>query len=223
MTSVQARNAVDAAPAMPGTRIVLLDAARGVALVAMAIFHAAWDMAFLGLADIDPANDPGWKWFARLIAASFLAIAGASLVLATRQRLDWPVQIRRIAKIAAAAALVTLATWIALPQNYVWFGILHHIAIASLIALPLARAPLILSALLAWRPSPCPASSATRCSMRRGCTGSASIATCCPRSTTFPCCHGWAACWRASSRCALRWHGRQTGWDGRRAGASGWS
>jgi uncharacterized membrane protein len=149
MSSVQARQSLDAAPAMPGSRILLLDAARGVALVAMAIFHSAWDMAFLGLADIDPANDPGWKWFARIIAASFLAIAGASLALSTHERLDWPVQLRRIAMIAAAAALVTLATWIALPRNYVWFGILHHIALASLIALPLARAPLVLPALLA--------------------------------------------------------------------------
>jgi uncharacterized membrane protein len=137
----------DAERAAP--RIHLLDMARGVALVAMAVFHSAWDMAFLGLANIDPANDPGWKWFARLIAASFLAITGASLVLATRERLDWPLQLRRVGKIAAAAALVTLATYVALPRNYVWFGILHHIALASLIALPLTRAPLVVPAVLA--------------------------------------------------------------------------
>jgi uncharacterized membrane protein len=149
MSSVQAPNAPDAAMRGSATRMVWLDAARGAALIAMAIFHSAWDMAFLGLADIDPANDPGWKWFARLIAGSFLAITGASLVLATRERLDWPRQLRRVAKIAAAAALVTLATSIALPRNYVWFGILHHIALASLIALPLARAPLAVPAGLA--------------------------------------------------------------------------
>ena len=145
MTDIRRQGGAGPAPA----RMPFLDMARGLALIAMAVFHSAWDMAFLGLADIDPANDAGWKWFARLIAGSFLAITGASLVLATRDGLDWPRQLRRVAKIAAAAALVTLATFIALPRNYVWFGILHHIALASLIALPLTRAPLAVPAGLA--------------------------------------------------------------------------
>ena len=43
--------------------------------------------------------------------------------------------------LAAAAALVTLGTWLVFPGAYVFFGILHCIAAASLAGLMLLRAP----------------------------------------------------------------------------------
>jgi uncharacterized membrane protein len=118
-----------------------LDAARGLAVLAMVVFHVIWDLAHFGYA---PATLP-WsapvKIFGHSIAFAFLFIAGVALVLANRGHMRWPAFWRRFALIAAAAALVTAGTYALFPTSYVFFGILHCIAVASLIAVPFLFAP----------------------------------------------------------------------------------
>jgi uncharacterized membrane protein len=134
-------------------RLVAVDALRGGALIAMIVYHLAWDLSFLGLVEVDIAAEPGWSVFARLVAASFLILVGVSLELARRGGASWRRRLRRIALIALAAAAVSLATHIALPGQGVSFGILHCIALSSLIAGALHRLPswlLALGAAAAW-------------------------------------------------------------------------
>ncbi len=50
--------------------------------------------------------------------------------------------LRRLGLIAGAALLVTVATWLALSRGFIFFGILHCIAVSSLVALPFLRLPL---------------------------------------------------------------------------------
>lgn len=122
-------------------RIELLDLARGIALLAMFVYHFAYDLSFFRLIRVDVVSDPGWRLFARLIAGSFLAIVGFSLILATRNGLNRKAYAKRFAMVAGAALLVTIGTWFAIPENFIFFGILHHIALASLLALPFLRLP----------------------------------------------------------------------------------
>ncbi|MFO1104161.1 MAG: heparan-alpha-glucosaminide N-acetyltransferase [Methylocystis sp.] len=126
---------------MSQTRWQALDAARGLAVLAMVVFHLIWDLAHFGYA---PANLP-WsapvKIFGHSIAFAFLFIAGVALVLAHRDHMRWPAFWRRFAIIVAAAALVTAGTYVAFPKAFVFFGILHCIALASLIAVPFLLAP----------------------------------------------------------------------------------
>ena len=114
-------------------RIELLDLARGTALLAMFVYHFAYDLSFFRLIRVDVVSDPGWRLFARLIAGSFLAIVGFSLILATRNGLNRKAYAKRFAMVAGAALLVTIGTWFAIPENFIFFGILHHIALASLL------------------------------------------------------------------------------------------
>lgn len=127
----------------PSRRIELIDLARGIALIAMFVFHFAWDLSLFRLIDVDIALEPGWRWFARCIAGSFLVLVGFSLVLATRNGINRKAYLRRLGLVAGAAALVTLGTWFALPHAYIFFGILHHIALASVLALPFLRLPVL--------------------------------------------------------------------------------
>jgi uncharacterized membrane protein len=126
-----------AAPA----RIIILDAARGTAIIAMAAFHLIWDLGNFGYIDRDFPYSPSVKLFGHAIATAFLFIVGVSLVVARARgsgpRAFW----RRFFVIAGAAGLVSLGTYIAFPQAFVFFGILHCIALASLLAAPLLPAP----------------------------------------------------------------------------------
>ncbi|MCU0832076.1 MAG: DUF1624 domain-containing protein [Rhizobiaceae bacterium] len=128
----------------PRNRFPLLDVLRGVALVAMAIYHFTWDLELFGYLAPATATTGALKWFARAIAASFLLIAGFSLVLAATPTLEWRGFLLRLAKLVAAAAAITAATLYAFPDSVITFGILHHIAFASLVGLAFLRAPVAL-------------------------------------------------------------------------------
>ncbi len=132
------------APERPASsrRLMLLDVARGAALVAMFVYHFTWDLRFFGLTDADVIGDPRWRWFARGIAATFLFLVGIGLVLAHGDGLRQGPFLRRLALIAGAAALVTVGTYAAMPDGTIWFGILHAIAASSVLALPFLGAPL---------------------------------------------------------------------------------
>jgi uncharacterized membrane protein len=137
-----------ARPAAASRRLAALDAVRGIALVTMAIYHFAFDLSTFGLIDTDVATDLGWKLLARATAGTFLLVVGVNLVLATRRGLKpWPF-LRRLALIAASAALVSLVTWLAEPGTFVYFGILHAIAVSSVLAIPFLRLPAWINAVV---------------------------------------------------------------------------
>ena len=124
-----------------GPRIVAVDALRGLAIGAMILYHFAWDLSYFGFTSVDVAGDLWWTAFARVIASTFVGLVGVSLALATRHGLRRRSYLWRLALIIGAALLVTFGTWWALPQSFVFFGILHLIAFASLAALPFLLLP----------------------------------------------------------------------------------
>lgn len=134
----------NAIPQKPG-RIVAIDVARGVALVAMAIYHFAWDLEFFGYADPGLTAFGGWKLFARSIASSFLFLVGVSLFLAHGKKIRWKGFWRRFVMVAAAALAISVVTWLAVPGGFIFFGILHQIALASVLGLAFLRLPALLT------------------------------------------------------------------------------
>lgn len=127
---------------MRASRLAVIDLARGMAVVAMVIYHFSWDLSWFGFVQWPVAQGTGWRIFAGSIAGSFLFLAGVSIDLAHHQAIRWQAFWRRFAMIVAAAAGVSLVTYFAFGDSFVRFGILHSIAIASLIALPFTRLPL---------------------------------------------------------------------------------
>ena len=121
------------------TRKPWLDCARGLAVIAMVIYHLAWDLSFFGLIETNVNTSALWRGLARFIAGSFLFLSGISLYLAHKNGLLWLPFLRRFGIIAGAAALVTLVTWYQFPDSYIFFGILHCIALSSIIGLIFVR------------------------------------------------------------------------------------
>lgn len=144
------RPTAPAAAARP--RYALLDVARGGALLLMFIYHFSWDLTFFRMADFQIFSDWKWIWFAKFIASIILFVMGIASVMARRRNpggLDPAAFLRRLAIIAAAAGLVSAATFIVDARSYIFFGILHHIAVASVILLLVHRLPGALVAILA--------------------------------------------------------------------------
>ena len=130
------------AAAAPPRRIAAIDALRGLAIVAMVAYHFSFDLRLFRLARFDFENDPFWLGARAAIVASFMTLVGVSLVLARTQGVAPARRWRRVAQIAACAAAVSVASRLVFPATWIWFGILHAIAVTSVIAWPLARHPL---------------------------------------------------------------------------------
>lgn len=119
--------------------MAIIDAGRGVALVLMFAYHFSFDLSYYGFVTIDFNNTPFWLGARAFIVTLFLLIVGISLQLANAERINWSATWRRLAILGAAAAAVSIASALLFPDSYIFFGILHFIAVASLLALPFLR------------------------------------------------------------------------------------
>lgn len=124
-----------------------LDGLRGVAILAMAIYHLTWNLVFFHFAPPSVLRTTFFVLFGHSIACGFLAIAGFALAIASRPHLDFNKFAWRLGRIAGAAMLVTIATYIIFPESYVNFGILHCIAAASVISVLFVRSSWWITAL----------------------------------------------------------------------------
>jgi uncharacterized membrane protein len=124
-----------------GERLAGLDRLRGIAILAMAAYHFSWDLDIFGLAEVPLLTHPFWLAARAVILSSFLLLVGIGQAMAFRAGQPWPRAAWRLAKVGGAAALVTAGSWFAFPATYIFFGVLHHIFVASLLCLGLARLP----------------------------------------------------------------------------------
>ncbi|MEM5473103.1 heparan-alpha-glucosaminide N-acetyltransferase [Hoeflea sp. AS60] len=132
-------------PKKTGRRIEVLDLARGLALFAMASYHFSWDLEMFRYLEPGITTHGFLKAYARSIAGSFLLLAGVSLVLAHGRDLRPQAFLKRLAIVAGAAALISLATYFATPDGFIFFGILHAIAACSVIGLAFLRLPALIT------------------------------------------------------------------------------
>lgn len=119
----------------------------------MVIFHTTLDLEMFGAVAQGTIMSPPWMIFARLVAGSFIFLAGVSLVLAHGQGIRWARFVKGTGLVAAAALAVSVATFVAMPWMWVFFGILHSIAVSRVLGLAFLRAPvwlLIAAGIAVW-------------------------------------------------------------------------
>lgn len=121
------------------SRLDLLDAARGLAVTLMLVFHFCFDLNEFGYIHIDQLGNPFWLNFRLFIVSLFIGVSGISLVIATQRGIRWQKFLRREAILLACVALVSIGSFVEFPDSWIFFGILHFIAVASVMALPFVR------------------------------------------------------------------------------------
>ena len=124
-------------------RLWEIDALRGTAILLMAVFHFAFDLNYLGIAKIAVYQMP-WLLLQRITISLFLLLVGASLwlkseKLTTENKNANAEFAKRALFLFALAALISLATWLIAPEQFIVFGIIHFIALSTILAIPFLR------------------------------------------------------------------------------------
>jgi uncharacterized membrane protein len=117
-----------------------IDFCRGAAVLAMILFHSAFDLSFFGIYPVDVATGFWWV-FSRAVASAFVFIAGISLTISyaranacglTEREMQIK-YIKRGAEIFSLGLVITAATWLFMSAGTIWFGILHFIGVATIL------------------------------------------------------------------------------------------
>ncbi|MCB2039652.1 MAG: DUF1624 domain-containing protein [Rhodoferax sp.] len=115
-------------------RLDALDALRAFALVWMALYHFAFDLNNFGLIHQDFYRDPNWTLQRTAVLSLFLFCAGFGQALAWRGGQRWPRFWRRWSMIAGCAVLVSAGSWLMFPGSFIYFGVLHGMAVMLVLA-----------------------------------------------------------------------------------------
>jgi uncharacterized membrane protein len=128
--------------AQKGARFWEVDAARGVAIIMMVIYHTTYDLEALGGYDVD-ATSGNWALFADATAGLFLFLVGVSLAI-SRSRTSvrgWRLfgkYLARGLRIIAYGMILT-GVFLVLHMGVVAFGILHLIGVSIILAYPFLK------------------------------------------------------------------------------------
>lgn len=124
-------------------RFERLDLLRAVAIVWMAAFHLAFDLNHFGL--LEPRHnfhrDALWTVQRTCIVGLFLFAAGIGQAVALQAAQGWPRFWKRWAQVAVCALLVSAGSAWMFPRSWIFFGVLHGIAVMLIVcrlAAPLA-------------------------------------------------------------------------------------
>ena len=114
--------------AAAGQRFWQIDALRGLALLNMLVYHAMYDWVYIfghasGWYDIWSTHCHVWQQY---ICWSFILLSGYSFTLSRRP-------LKNGLLTAACAVVLTVATAVAMPEEVIWFGVLHPLGWGGLL------------------------------------------------------------------------------------------
>ncbi|ROZ68560.1 DUF1624 domain-containing protein [Ramlibacter sp. WS9] len=110
-----------------------IDTLRGVAIVWMTVFHFCFDLNYFGWLKQNFYADPFWTWQRTAIVSLFLFCAGLGQAVAVEQSQSWTRFWKRWAQVAACALLVTIGSLFMFPKSFIYFGVLHGIALMLIV------------------------------------------------------------------------------------------
>ncbi len=118
---------------------------RGVAVIAMIVFHFLFDYNFFVIRQFDLYSGI-WFWVGRFAATVFVFLAGISLVLRQKRKKLIGFDLvgdffQRGFFLLGLGFLITLFTLLFFPAYPIWFGVLHFIGLASILSIFVVTRP----------------------------------------------------------------------------------
>lgn len=134
-------------------RFLEIDAWRGLAIVSMVIFHLFYGLDFFDIRSYD-LFDGAWAVFGNFIRWSFLLLVGIGMQLSYQRHLykgktkhDFLFNnLKRGLVVVLCGGLISLFTYIYIPQSFVRIGILHLIGTSIIVLAGLVNWPKIAAA-----------------------------------------------------------------------------
>lgn len=117
-----------------GARYDSVDALRGFAMLWMTAFHFSFDLSHFGYWPQNFRLDPFWTMQRTAIVSLFLFCAGLGQAIALQQGQGWARFGRRWLQVAGCAVLVTAGSLVMFPQSFIYFGVLHGMAVMLVVA-----------------------------------------------------------------------------------------
>mgnify|MGYP000140772360 FL=1 len=114
-------------------RFDAIDALRGAAIVWMTVFHFCFDLNQFGYIKQNFYVDPFWTWQRATIVSLFVFCAGLSQAIAANQGQTSKRFWRRWAQVAGCALLVSAGSYFMYPKSFIYFGVLHGIAVMLIV------------------------------------------------------------------------------------------
>jgi len=118
----------------PHARYDSVDALRGFAMLWMTAFHFCFDLSHFGYWPQNFRADPFWTVQRTAIVSLFLFSAGIGQAIALQHGQRWARFGRRWLQIAGCAVLVTASSFVMFPQRFIYFGVLHGMAVMLVVA-----------------------------------------------------------------------------------------
>lgn len=126
---------------MKGNRFLELDLLRGLAVIGMIIFHLFYLLNYFDVV-VSEMFSGWWHVLGQFVRFSFLGLVGVGMVI-SYSRSGILRQWRRAGIIFVLALVVSIATLLVIPDQYVKFGILHLIALGIFVLSFVVRLPVI--------------------------------------------------------------------------------
>lgn len=122
-------------------RFFELDLLRGGAVILMVLFHIGYDLAHFGYATYVTTRDVEWITFRGVVLSLFLFAVGMSAYLAYSDGIKYSKLIKTLSKLALVSVLISVGSYLVFPQNWIYFGVIHFIAVALVASLVFVRVP----------------------------------------------------------------------------------
>ena len=108
----------------------------------MIFYHSFYVAAMFGLSDIDLFSGFWWL-FPRTIAGGFVAISGWNLASKKARGAGFKEFARRAGTLCIVALAISAVTWPVLGRSFVFFGVIHLLALSSILVYPLLGRPAV--------------------------------------------------------------------------------
>ncbi|MDG6218458.1 MAG: heparan-alpha-glucosaminide N-acetyltransferase [Candidatus Thermoplasmatota archaeon] len=129
----------------PDGRFLELDLLRGFAIILMVIFHFIYDLNHVGVIYYRLWEGP-FDYTSKSIASIFFLLVGISLTITYNKAKNkaavsqvYKRLMIRGAKLLSFGLIITIVSYLVIPERFVIFGVLHCIGVSVILAIPFLR------------------------------------------------------------------------------------